>query len=61
VERLVEETNRELATYARIKRFALLPAPLTEAAGAGILFSRRVVDRQRVPDNACSSCSSSPS
>jgi hypothetical protein len=46
---------------ARIKRFALLPAPLTEAAGAGILFSRRVVDRQRVPDNACSSCSSSPS
>ena len=30
---LIEETNRELASYARIKRFALLPAPLTEAAG----------------------------
>ncbi len=44
--RLIEETNRELASYARIKRFALLPAPLTEAAGeltASLKIRRAVV------------------
>jgi long-chain acyl-CoA synthetase len=49
VERLVEETNRELATYARIKRFALLPAPLTEAAGEltpSLKIRRAVVARK---------------
>jgi long-chain acyl-CoA synthetase len=52
VARLIEEANRELPSYARIKRFALLPTTLTEAAGevTPSLKVRRAVVAERYQD-----------
>ncbi len=46
---VIDAANRELASYARIKRFALLPGPLTEAAGEvtpSLKIRRAVVARK---------------
>jgi long-chain acyl-CoA synthetase len=52
VARLIEAANRELPSYARIKRFALLPSTLTEAAGevTPSLKVRRAVVAERYRD-----------
>ncbi|HLE43171.1 MAG TPA: long-chain fatty acid--CoA ligase [Methylomirabilota bacterium] len=47
--RLVEEANARLPSYARIKRFAVLPVPLTEEAGEltpSLKVKRAVVARK---------------